>query len=189
MENIISILILLVSFASCKAQQEYPLNSNFFELPQNSYLRDYSNELNPYVGIYKTTYEGKQITLYITKETKKYFDRISIKFYKDVLSVKFTVQNSTGQILQSTQNQNFSANQILHTIYSIIMKPDNVSFSYGGTNCGVGNGTIILKKLNNTQLSWSYYPNGSTFVGNQCPSNLDTTIYLPEAENLVFTKQ
>ncbi|PZP41814.1 MAG: hypothetical protein DI598_17790 [Pseudopedobacter saltans] len=174
---------------SCKAQQEYPLNSNLFELPQNSYFKDLNNELNPYVGTYKASFNGKQITLYITKETKKYFDRISYKFYKDVLSVRYTVQNSSGQILQSTQNQNFTPDQVLHTIYSVVVTNNNVSFTYGGTNCSVGNGSIILKKLNNTQLSWSYYPNDMVFVGNQCPSNLDITIYLPETENLVFTKQ
>lgn len=191
MKNIISILILLFSFASCKAQQEYPLNSNPYNLPNYSYVKDINNELNPYIGIYKSCFNGKQITLYIIKEIKRLFDYPQNKYYNDVLSIKFIVQNSAGQILQNTQNQNFSANQIQHTIYSMGVRShqNSVWLAYGGTNCGVGNGRIILKKLNNTQLSWSYYPNGSTFVGNQCPSNLDTTIYLPEAENLVFTKQ
>ncbi|PZP41813.1 MAG: hypothetical protein DI598_17785, partial [Pseudopedobacter saltans] len=105
MKDIFLIAILMISL-SCKSQ-ELPLNSNPFESPQNSYLKDINNELNPYVGTYKASFNGKQITLYITKETKKYFDRISYKIYKDVLSVKYTVQNSSGQILQSTQNQVF----------------------------------------------------------------------------------
>ena len=188
MKDILLILIFTMSL-SCKVQQEYPLNSNLFELPQNSYFKDLNNELNPYIGTYKASFNGKQITLYITKETKKYFDRISYKFYKDVLSVRYIVQNSSGQILQSTQNQNFTPDQVLYTIYSVVVTNNNVSFTYGGTNCSVGNGSIILKKLNSTQLSWSYYPNDMVFVGNQCPSNLDITIYLPETENLVFTKQ
>lgn len=43
-------LILFVIVISCKAQQIFPLNTNFEEIPQGSYIKDLNNELSPYVG-------------------------------------------------------------------------------------------------------------------------------------------
>ncbi|MCU7614062.1 hypothetical protein N0B16_06395 [Chryseobacterium sp. GMJ5] len=48
---------------------------------------------------------------------------------------------------------------------------------------------ILNVKINSTQITWSYYPNGSLLSENTCPGNPDTKVYLPDTENLVFTKQ
>ena len=190
MRSLILFLGLFVVF-SCKAQQTYPLNTDFDEVPQNSYLQDMNNELDDYVGNYTASFNGSQITLFITKEVKKYFDIASVKIFKDVLSVKFIVKNSSGNILQNTQNMNFLDNQVQNTIYSMGTKPsdNSVGLSYGGTNCSVGWGTIILKKLNTTQLSWEYRPNDIIVDDSRCPPGTNTTIYLPETKDLIFTKQ
>ncbi len=88
---------------SCKGQQ-YPLNTNYEEVPNNAYLKDLNNELNPYIGIYKANFEGNEITLYITKDIYKFFDLYSKKYYQDVLSIKYIVKNSSGTVLQDTKN-------------------------------------------------------------------------------------
>ncbi|SMP19199.1 hypothetical protein SAMN06264346_10580 [Chryseobacterium profundimaris] len=94
------------------------------------------------------------------------------------------MKNSSGSILQNTQNG--STNQL----YSIGTRPseNSVILYYYGTNCGVGWGKVTLKKLNSTQISWDYEPN-STSVRDDCPSTADKTVYLPETDNLIFTKQ
>jgi len=56
---------------SCKAQQTYPLNSDYEEIPNNSYIKDLNNELAPYIGTYKANDQGNEITLFITKEDNK----------------------------------------------------------------------------------------------------------------------
>ena len=86
---------------------------------------------------------------------------------------------------------NFQSNQFEHTIYSIMTRPtlNIISFTYGGTNCGVGWGDIYLKKLNSTQISWEYIPDSTIIDSSKCPPGTDTTIYLPEAKDLIFTKQ
>jgi len=190
MKNILFLIVLIIS-VSCKAQQVYPLNTDFDEIPQNSYLKDINNELNTYVGTYKANFQNKEIILYINKIEKKYFDMSSIKIYKDVLSIKFVVKNSSGNILQDTQNMNFQTNQVQHTIYSLGTRTlDNiVGLSYGGTNCSVGNGLIYLKKINATQISWEYLPNDIILDDSRCPPGTDITIYLPETKDLIFTKQ
>ena len=131
MKNIFLLLISVLPF-SCKAQQEYPLSSDQYSLPSYSYIKDMNNELNSYVGTYKASFGNKQITLYISKEIKRLFDYAQNKYYKDVLSIKYTVQNSSGQILQTTQNQNFQPNQIENTIFSSRTKPTmgSILFTY-----------------------------------------------------------
>lgn len=187
--NRVLIIIMFFIIISCRGQQ-YPLNTNYEEVPNNAYLKDLNNELNPYTGIYKANFEGNEIILYIAKETYKFFDLYSKKYYQDVLSIKYIVKNPSGIVLQDTNNMNFQSGQIEFSIYSIGTQSSNnlVIFHYGGTNCGVGWGKVKLKKLNSTQISWSYDPN-STSVRDDCPSNADKTVYLPVTKDLVFTKQ
>lgn len=89
MKNI-TLLILLIISISCKAQQTYPLNTNFEEIPQGSYIKDLKNELNPYMGEYKANFQGNEIKLFISKETMKYIK--SLKIYQDVLSITEQLQ-------------------------------------------------------------------------------------------------
>jgi hypothetical protein len=181
------ILGMLVMF-SCKAQQVLPLNTFIDDIPANAHVKDLNNELNPYIGIYKSTYQGKDITLYITKVENKLEESAHKNYYLDALIIKYTIKNSSGVILQDTQNGNLSKNTI--SSYRIRSYDNSVILGYEGTNCGVGWGRIFLKKINATQISWLYKPNDLTILPGQCPGNPDLTIYLPETENpLVFTKQ
>lgn len=171
---------------SCKAQT-LPLNTSFFDIPNGAYLKDINDELNPLIGTYKANFNGNEITLFITKEVNKLEKRSTKQFYRDALVVKYTVKNSAGVILQSTQNSNLN----IAELYSIDTDPteNTVIFAYTGTNCNVGFGGIKLKKISSTQISWEYRPNDITTTAAKCPPTLDTTIYLPETKDLIFTKQ
>ena len=190
MKNIIFALITLIININCSAQQVYPLKTDYTEISINSYLKDLNNELLPFVGIWKSSYNGNIIELYATKEDHKFFERGMSKYYKDVITIKYIVKNSSGIILQNTQSMVTQQNQIIHTIYSL-WSDDNGSkleLYYGGTNCGIGWGRIILKKISPTQISWEYSPN-STILRDDCPANTDKTVYLPVTKDLIFTKQ
>ncbi|WP_294218865.1 hypothetical protein [uncultured Chryseobacterium sp.] len=189
MKNILT-LISVIFLVSCNAQ-EYPLTTDFRNIPNYSYLKDMNNELGDYIGNYQGQYNGNQISLFITKEQHKLIDRGDQKFYRDVVSIRFIIRNPSQIILQDTQHMNFQSNQIQHTIYSTFVNPYHnlLMLSYGGTNCGVGWGSIRLKKINNTQLSWEYIPNSTIIDNAKCPPGTDTTIYLPETKDLIFTKQ
>ncbi|WP_100075616.1 hypothetical protein [Chryseobacterium camelliae] len=190
MKSLILFLITCTAFI-CKAQQVYPLNTDFTTIPNYSYLKDINNELDQLVGNYKADFEGRQISLFITKQPKKFIHLGNRKFYQDILSIRYQITNSSGAILQDTQNMNFQSDQHEHTIYSTITRPtlNIISFIYGGTNCGVGWGDIYLKKLNSTQISWEYIPDSTIIDSSKCPPGTDTTIYLPETKDLIFTKQ
>ncbi|WP_185207094.1 DUF6705 family protein [Chryseobacterium sp. C3] len=185
MKKLLSILLMAFLIVSCKGQQ-YPLNTFFENVPQGAYLKDLNHELDPYVGIYKTNFEGNEITLHITKQENKLEKSTGKTYYMDALIIKYIVKNSLGVTLQDTQNQTVQTNKL----YSINTRPyeNSVILYYTGTNCGVGWGKVTLKKLNSIQISWDYSPN-STSVGDDCPANADKTVYLPETDNLIFTKQ
>ena len=176
---------LLINILACKAQT-FPLNTALSDITPNAYIKDHNNELTPYIGTYKANYEGKEITLYITKEENKLIKRINNQFYRDALVVKYIVKNTAGLVLQDTKNVNIPN----ITIISTKMKSQNsVRFIYSGTNCGVGWGDIYLTKINDAQILWEYRPDDIIVDDSKCPPGTDTTIYLPETKDLIFTKQ
>lgn len=183
------VLVLTINAVSCKAQQ-LPLNTLLKDIPTNAYVKDLDNEFPPYIGTYKATYKGNEITLFITKEENKPSKLMNKNFYRDVLSIRYIVKNSSGIILQNTQSMNLSA-QSNFNILSMGTMPElgQVALGYDGTNCGVGWGQINLKKLNTTQISWDYYPYNTILDEETCPSSTDTKVYLPHTKGLVFTKQ
>lgn len=186
----IALILTMLNILSCKAQQTFPLLTSIDNIPNLSHLKDTNNELQSFTGTYSASYNGNQITLFISKENDKLFDYGDKQIYIDALSIRYTVKNSYGGILQDTQNEVFQAD-LLHTIYSqwATENGTKVLFNYAGTNCHVGWGKIILKKVNTSQFSWEYRPNDITTTASKCPSTLDTKIYLPETKDLIFTKQ
>ncbi|MGG5210216.1 DUF6705 family protein [Chryseobacterium sp. MIQD13] len=183
------LFIAITTVISCNAQT-LPLNTKLKDITTNSYLKDLNNELDSYIGNYQGIFNGSTITLYITKEDHKYFNLDNLKFYQDVLIVRYVVRDSTGSILQNTQNINFTTMKEKNLIHSLGTNPNlgMVVLSYNGTNCDIGWGNIYLKKLNNTQISWRYYAETVTTSSDRCSPSLDKIIYLPEGENLIFTK-
>ncbi|MEY8758885.1 DUF6705 family protein [Chryseobacterium tongliaoense] len=183
---IILLSITTLSSLSCKAQM-LPLNTALTDIPNNAYKKDLNNELPLYVGIYKASFQGKEITLYITK-VENVLQKSSLKnYYSDVLDIKYIVKNSSGTVLQDTKN---NSNPLIN-LFSIKPRPDinSIIFFYSGTNCRVGWGEIILKKINSTQISWEYRPNDIILDNSKCPNGTDINIYLPETKDLIFTKQ
>ncbi len=182
--------MLIMNLISCKGQQIYPLLTSIDNVPNMAHLKDTNNELQSFVGTYTSIYNGNHITLYISKENDKFFDYGNQKIYMDILYIRYTVKDSYNNILQTTQNATFQSDQ-LNTIFShwITENGNKVSLNYTGTNCSVGWGDIYLKKLNSTQISWEYRPDDITTTAAKCPPTLDTTIYLPETKDLIFTKQ
>ncbi|MBK1894719.1 DUF6705 family protein [Chryseobacterium paridis] len=187
LKNII-LFSFIASIICCKAQsQVLPLITATSNIPNNAHVKDLNNELTPYIGNYKANFNGTEVTLFITKENDKLIDYGEQKFYRDALVVKYIVKNSAGAILQNTQNNNLPK---IYIYSRKIRSTDSaVLFTYSGTNCRVGWGDIILKKISTTQLSWEYRPDDIILDSSKCPSGTDINIYLPETKDLIFTKQ
>ncbi|MDH6252833.1 hypothetical protein M2347_002560 [Chryseobacterium sp. H1D6B] len=171
---------------SCKAQT-LPLNTSLKDIPANAYVKDLNNELAQYTGTYKTNFQGKEITLYITKNENVLQKSSQKNYYSDVLDIKYIVKNSAGTILQDTQNSTIT-NIKFYSYYTYPNK-NTIVFYYSGTNCRVGWGDIFLKKINDTQISWEYRPDDIILDSSKCTSGTDINIYLPETKDLIFNKQ
>ncbi|SDJ75520.1 DUF6705 family protein [Chryseobacterium jejuense] len=187
MKNKWIILGIFVVF-SCKAQQILPLNTSAFKSQTNSYFKDINNELDYYTGVWTSNFDNKTIKLVITKEIKKNLKMWKKNFYTDQLFIKYEVKKD-DIVLESTLNKDFTSDSKLSIEGSKIQENGNIIFVFSGGNCSVGIGTITLKKINDTQFSWGYYPGTTTRIDTLCPPDKEYKIHLPESENLVFTKQ
>ena len=182
--KIFLMITIVINFIACKAQT-LPLNTFMENIPNNAYVKDLDNELAPYVGVYKSHYQGNEITLYITKEDNRITKIVGKQFYQDTLVIRYIVKNSSGVVLQDTQNVN-----IPHIkLYSIRTMPqqNKINFVYSGTNCRVGWGDIDLSKISPTHIKWDYMPD--SMLTDRCPPGTDINIYLPTTKGLIFTKQ
>ncbi|WP_374446595.1 DUF6705 family protein [Epilithonimonas sp.] len=185
----LSLILSISLIISCKGQQIVPLNSNITTVPINAYFKDTNNEFNPYIGTWTATYQGKNIKLVINKEEKVPINLLGKNYFTDRLIVRYEIKTN-GVVAQSTLGKDFTNDSSLSI--EGLMTEDNgavVTLIFSGGNCSIGNGLIKFKKISATQFYWNYYPGSATLNDNMCPKNLDYTIYLPETENLVFTKQ
>lgn len=192
MKKILSILMLITSMIACKAQQQiYPLNTYYEDVPNYSYMKDLNNYLPQYVGTYKATYQGNEITLFITKEDMHLTDYgpNDRKYYQDVLHIKYIVKDiATGAMLEDTQNQPNVNNEII-SLRTNDLDNNSLSLFYSGTTCGLGSGEIILKKINSTQINWSFWYEKQLLIQGECPNYQSVKVYLPKTSDLIFTKQ
>ncbi|MFC6267175.1 hypothetical protein [Frigoriflavimonas asaccharolytica] len=143
--------ILLITFylgISCTAQ--YPLKTDYTEIPNNSYLKDLNNELPSFVGIYKANYQNYIITLNINLENHKLIYGLLNNYYNDLINIDYKIETTNGLIVYNTQDQYISQTQLRHTIRSMWVEDSGTKLLlyYGGTNCGVGWGEIKLTKFN-----------------------------------------
>ena len=192
LKTILFLLVWLAITLSCKAQQIVPLNTYTNSIQNNDYLKDSNNELDFFIGTYQTNYLGNTYTLYITKNIKQsFFDGVSTNYFQDVLSMRYTIKNSSGQTIEDTQNITFAPNQDDFTIYSAVNHDSSkfVGFNYGGIGCGIGSGSIIFKQISGNQFSFKYKPGEYPYPFN-CPNLTENDVKLPAVvDGIIFTKQ
>ncbi|MCL8537065.1 DUF6705 family protein [Chryseobacterium gallinarum] len=101
MKNLFLFILFCISI-SCNAQT-YPLRT-YTEVPPNAYIQDTNNELVPYEGTWKGTWNGKTVFIYL-KRIKDYFTHLENKpYYKDILVGKYKILDSNGAILFDSSN-------------------------------------------------------------------------------------
>ena len=185
MKNIFLISVILLSF-SCRAQQTYPLDTDYKTVANYSYLKDNNNELIPFIGTWKAAFDSKEITIKIDKVDHHYTKLGTHIYYEDVLFIRYSIKNSQGTIIKSTINLPITEAKIK----SIAIFPNQgISFIYSGGDCRFGWGDVDLQLIDSAHIKWRYKPEGVILTNLNCPNGADTTIYLPETNNLVFTKQ
>jgi hypothetical protein len=185
-KTILYLIITLFSI-SCNAQQ-YPLDTDFTTIPNNSYIKDLNNEYSKFVGTWKASLGNKEVYLYVTKQENKPIIRLNKNLFRDVLLIKYKVLID-NQIVESTTN--FTDDKI--NIIGLGTEIDgSVTFSYTGGKCGVGWGVINTAYIDATHLKWYYQPQSSMLTNKNCPDYPANgiKINLPdEPADIIFTKQ
>ena len=191
LKTILFLLGWLTITLSCKAQQIVPLDTYPTHIQNNDYLKDINNELDFFIGTYQTNYQGNTYTLYITKVIKQpFYDGVSANYFQDVLSMRYTIKNSSGQTIEDTHNMTFAPNQRDFTIYSLSSFDSSklVAFFYSGIGCSIGNGSIIFKQISGNQFSFKYRP-GEYLYPFDCPNLTENDVKLPAVvDGIIFTK-
>jgi len=101
MKNIITIVFLIISFYSCKAQNIIlPLGSPDFHMNPNYYLKDINNNLDKFVGVWKYQNGNEQLILDIRKEVHYLLDNNGP--YEDLLVGEYKYIDADGVLRVDT---------------------------------------------------------------------------------------
>lgn len=148
--------IILLSFTIHCTAQNYPLRT-YYEIPENSYLKDTNNELQDYVGVWKTQWSGKITYIYIKKVTHKY--ETSVNEYRDILIAKYKVTNSSGNLVLFDNTNSSDEDAILNGTF-FRKQDDKYLMIYSDRGmCGRwGDVLINFTDSTKTQLQWKYMP-------------------------------
>ncbi|WP_131701380.1 DUF6705 family protein [Chryseobacterium sp. FH2] len=179
------LFIALISVA-CKAQQ-YSLNTDYENIPNNSHIKDLNNEYNKFVGTWKATLGNKEIYIYVTKQEDRLISRLTKTFFRDVLLIRYKVLISNQIVENTTSFTNENIN-----IISMATEDNSVIFTYTGGKCTVGWGIISTEYIDSTHLKWNYQPQSTMITNKNCPDYPagGIKINLPdEPKDLIFTKQ
>lgn len=173
-------------FLSCA--QIYPLNTNT-DVPTDAYIKDVNNELVPYEGTWKATWNNKTIYVYLTR-IKKYLDhKENNPYYKDVLVGKFKVLDNSGNILFDNTALPDNDTKIEGTRFFSIPNKRYSLFYYDSDICH-STGDIYISFSDNifNQLNWKFIDT-TDIITPDCPYYSTNPFPQPLPANIVLIKQ
>lgn len=185
MKNIF-LLILLAITISCKAQI-YSLKSHT-PTPENAYLKDVDNELQPYEGTWKGEWNGKIINITFNKIIHKHI--ASLNQYYDLLIGRFKVTDMSGNIL--FDNTTLAENDAKIEGMRFRKVDGKYSLIYIDKDLCGKSGKILINfaDTTKTKLQWNYSQN-ENWIGKDCfyYGWAQADVPQPLPNNIVLTKQ
>ncbi|OPC62763.1 DUF6705 family protein [Elizabethkingia anophelis] len=181
--------IAIIFFGSYINAQTISLSNAPYKIPIGSYLKDIDNTLPLFTGTWTANFEGMQVILNISDKVENYpIQLATTNYYRDALFMRYTVKDASGNQLASTMNKTITNANIISTFTS----PDKkrIGFYYYGEECGIGNGSIMLTRMDETHFKWEYNSLRDIIDPAQC-ANYSPNIksYIPRTLDLTFTKQ
>ncbi len=189
MKKLLQILIICFGIYSCKAQNIIPVENyrqyldDEIEIPDGSYIKDVSNLLDKYVGIWKGSYNNRNYEFVVMKRTVSFL-RITV----DQLNIKYKIVNSDGSILENTLNLSDESILVIKGNYLARTKTYYV-LDYLGRDTACGQeGFIFIKVygIGYNNMSLFLEPGRDLIDGEACPNG--TTQILP-TDWINLTKQ
>jgi len=186
MKKIFILITVHLILFSCA--QIYPLNTNT-SVPTNAYIQDLNNELIPYEGTWKGTWNNK--TLIVTfKRIKKLLDhRENNPYYKDVIVGKFKVLDSSGNILYDNTNLADSNTKIEGSRFFTIPNKRYVLLYLDHDICDIsGDIFVSFTDSSNTTLDWKLMDT-TDIITSSCQYYNSNPFPRPLPDNITLTKQ
>ncbi len=175
MKNIIFLLTFISLCVNCKAQQQIlPLETKGWS-SGNVYYKDLNNDLEPYVGTWKGTFDNKTFTISFLKN--KSYNSMG-NYFKDRLLGRYNMKDSNGNQLYSTYNLPDDDVKITSLGFVNSMTKDKLRFIFLDA-CIEGEIHLNFENAQKTQMHWQYFTN-QTLVGDD--SGCATINEMPRGE-------
>ncbi|CAD7802176.1 hypothetical protein CHRY9390_00890 [Chryseobacterium aquaeductus] len=187
--NKIALIIILIFSISCKSQTniieiQNRCNVDYSDTDGNTYLKDISNIITPFVGVWKWASGNREMTLTLIKQTNYHITSGIFNFYEDRL-VGYYVYKENGVTIVDTSGDNLSQYYV-RVLFGINCN-GSVSSDVFKDVAKDKNFSVKLEKLSSTQMKFT----GKVFEGTYQIGRTPTTVYLGSTFPLemVFTKQ
>lgn len=170
MKKIAILIIIIHSLSSC-AQGTYPLNT--MDVPNNSYIKDIDNELDPFLGTWEGIWNNKKITITFSKIYHRLMPQLGgINYFEDFVIGKYVIVDlNTGVVLEDTTSITNMDNITIKS-HSFARQKNMLRFGYVNKNlydCGficsiyiyrdLGNPNILTYKFKNPEYNNFECPN------------------------------
>jgi hypothetical protein len=106
MKKISSVILIIFTFISCKAQQTVSLDASYWEYPHGTYIKDINNEMDKYAGTWQYTHGTDTLTIVIQKKIHV-FDG---EYYEDFLSGEYRYVSNGVEVVNTLPVLNDPAN-------------------------------------------------------------------------------
>jgi len=189
--NKLILLIILLLTVNCKSQTNIidaadVCNYNSINLNDGGlYLKDISNIIMPYLGVWKWTSGNKEMTLTLIKQTKYHYTSGTDNYYADRLVGYYTYKEN-GLTIIDTSGDNLMDDYGLKVEFDIECGGGVVASFFKDVK-KEKSFIVVLKKLSTTQMKFTGKVGEGTYQIGRTP----TTVYLGSTFPLemVFTKQ
>lgn len=201
MKKIIFLGFILFFALACKAQQPtapsiVPVEKKVeyidadIDIPDDTYLKDVNHLFDKYIGTWKGTYNNRNYTFLITKETDAYLNLL-----EDRLLMHYIITDASGIIIANSTTNSPDSDPSIFGRYFIKNAVNNYVLSYIGKNakCGqIGVLQISTSKyipVNPTQMKMSYYQDNVMINETDCPGFVVAEQIMPGKGGIILTKQ
>jgi len=182
MKKILTILTLHFILLSCA--QIYPLNTNT-DVPNGAYIKDLNNELIPYEGTWKGTWDNKTFFLSLNKVKKNMDHKDNNPYYKDILAGRFKVLDSSGNILYDNTSLPDQDTKI-EGLGFIKNTTKYILFYVDSDICNIS-GRIYLT-FTNSMLDWKFMDT-TDIIDSSCQYYNSNPFPQPLPKSIILTKQ
>jgi hypothetical protein len=156
--NKIALIIILIFSISCKSQTniieiQNRCDVDYSDTDNNTYLKDISNIIIPYVGVWKWSSGNREMTLTLIKQTKYHYQSGITNYYEDRL-VGYYVYKENGLTIIDTSGDDLTEGYGLKVNFDIDCGGSVVDSSFKDVKKDK-DFIVGLEKISPTQMKFS----------------------------------